>query len=349
MSYIDNLNASIAEHQRIIDAGLPESAQAAQIIAQHQAEIARVQGDSGGGSAPAYSYGDDPETRRMRDQQAWEDARAAAENKRQQDQLIQTLNAAFKEYGLESLYGKIEEYVRKDYNADAISMMLRDTSEYQARFPAMKALSDKKRAITEGEYIAFERNAAQLERSYGLPSGMLGPDAVTRLLTNEVSAKELEDRVVMAAAASYSVDATVRDQFQKFYGIGSGGLAAYFLDPERATPLLNKQFVSSQIGAEAARQAIEVGAQTAEELQALGVTVEAAREGFGKVAGQQSLTQGRGDIVTQNDLIGANLKGSEQARKDLERAIGGRLGRFQGGGEFLTTQQGAVGLGSAAT
>ena len=41
--YIDNLNSSIAEHQRIIDAGLPESAQAAQIIAQHQAEIHRVQ------------------------------------------------------------------------------------------------------------------------------------------------------------------------------------------------------------------------------------------------------------------------------------------------------------------
>jgi hypothetical protein len=40
--YIDNLNRSIAEHQRIIDAGLPESAQAAQIIADHRAEINRV-------------------------------------------------------------------------------------------------------------------------------------------------------------------------------------------------------------------------------------------------------------------------------------------------------------------
>jgi len=41
--YIDNLNRSIAEHQRIVDAGIPEAAQARQIIAQHQAEIQRVQ------------------------------------------------------------------------------------------------------------------------------------------------------------------------------------------------------------------------------------------------------------------------------------------------------------------
>lgn len=40
--YIDNLNASIAEHQRIVDAGIPEAPQARQIIAQHQAEIERV-------------------------------------------------------------------------------------------------------------------------------------------------------------------------------------------------------------------------------------------------------------------------------------------------------------------
>ena len=51
MAYIDNLQASIAEHQRIIDAGLPEAAQAQQIINQHRAEIQRVQ--SSGGGTPA--------------------------------------------------------------------------------------------------------------------------------------------------------------------------------------------------------------------------------------------------------------------------------------------------------
>lgn len=53
--YIQNLRDSIAEHQRIIDAGIPEAAEAAQIIARHQAEISRVQSSaaptapSGGG------------------------------------------------------------------------------------------------------------------------------------------------------------------------------------------------------------------------------------------------------------------------------------------------------------
>ena len=55
--YIENLQRSIEEHQRIIDADKPEYAQAQQIINQHRAEIARVQSsvapsparDSGGG------------------------------------------------------------------------------------------------------------------------------------------------------------------------------------------------------------------------------------------------------------------------------------------------------------
>jgi hypothetical protein len=52
--YIDNLNRSIAEHERIIEARLPESAQAQQIIDQHRAEIERVR-NSAPPSSPQYS------------------------------------------------------------------------------------------------------------------------------------------------------------------------------------------------------------------------------------------------------------------------------------------------------
>lgn len=55
--YIENLQRSIEQHQRQVDQGTPEAAQAQQIINQHRAEIARVQSsaapspspDSGGG------------------------------------------------------------------------------------------------------------------------------------------------------------------------------------------------------------------------------------------------------------------------------------------------------------
>jgi hypothetical protein len=172
---------------------------------------------------------------------------------------------------------------------------------------------------------------------------------VTGLLTNEVSATEMNDRVMLASAASIQAPSELKNTFMDYYGISEGGLTAYFLDADKATPLLEKQYASSLIGVEATRQGVGIDVYGAENLQGLGVTQEQARQGFGQVARQSSFSEGRGDVVNKNQLIAGNLAGDTQAQKDIERAAGGRLGRFQGGGEFLSTNQGAVGLGSAAT
>ena len=227
-------------------------------------------------------------------------------------------------------------------------ILIRTTPEYKQRFPAMAALAAKGRAISESEYIAYESAASTLERRYGLPRGMLMGN-VTNLLENEVSAAELNDRVLLASAASVQAPQDIRDQFKQYYGIDQGGLTAYFLDPEKAQPLLEKQYAAAVIGTEAARQGVGVDVYGAENLQMLGVSQEQAREGFGRVAGARDLTSGRGDIVTEKELIAGTLAGDQAAQQATQRAIGGRLGRFQGGGEFLQTQQGAVGLGTAAT
>lgn len=274
-------------------------------------------------------------------------ARATQETNRQNN-AIQVVQALLKQYNLSSLYNTVVDYVKNGYDPESISVLIRTTPEYQQRFPAMAALSAKGRAISEADYINFEQQASGLERRYGLPEGMLMGN-VTELLTNEVSATELNDRVVLASAASIQAPQEVKDMFKNYYGIDSGGMTAYFLDPDKATPLLEKQFASSLIGNEAARQGIGIDVYSAENLQSLGVTKDEARTGFATVAGAQGLTAGRGDTVTQQQLISGTLGKDEKAKKDIERAAGSRVGRFQGGGEFLQNQQGNVGLGSAAT
>jgi hypothetical protein len=178
---------------------------------------------------------------------------------------------------------------------------------------------------------------------------MLGQDAVTGLLTNEVSGDELESRVVMAAAGAFQASQEVKDTFARFYGIDSGGLTGYFLDPERALPLLEKQYVSSQIGAEAALQDVVVASNTAEDLYQMGVSQEQARAGFGTVGRQMSFTQGRGDVVSQEQLISGQFGQDQESLKAIERTARGRVGRFQEGGGFAGSQAGVTGLGSAAT
>jgi hypothetical protein len=126
-------------------------------------------------------------------------------------------------------------------------------------------------------------------------------------------------------------------------------LAAYFLDPERATPLLNKQFVASQIGAEAGRQAFNITADFAEELQMAGIEQPQAREGFGTAARRRGLTAGRGDVATENQVVRGTLLEEQESQEAIERAALARRGRFAGGGAFQTTQTGVTGLGSSSS
>jgi hypothetical protein len=279
----------------------------------------------------------------------WRQTQDEVETRNARNSLIQQITGIFAEYGLSSLYDTIVGFVQQGYSADAIAILLRQTPQYKERFPAMASLSAKGRAISEAEYIAFESKAASLERAYGLPMGMLGKDAITTLISNEVSGQELEDRVVMAAAGAFQTSQEVKDTFAQYYGIGSGGLTAYFLDPEKALPLLERQYVSSQIGAEAAMQDVTVQAMTAERLFEQGISREEARQGFGQVASMGALTQGRGDVVTQEQLISGTFEQNTDAQRAIERAQRARTGRFQEGGGFATSQQGVSGLGSAAT
>ena len=281
-------------------------------------------------------------------QREWQERMDRMAREREQRQIRETVQAVFSQYGLSSLNSVIADYAAKDYSAESIQILLRQTPQYKQRFPAMEAMAAKNRAITEAEYIDYERTAASLERQYGLPQTML-TGRVTDLLTNEVSAQEMNDRVVLAASAAIQAPQDFRDTMSSFYGIDTGGLTAYFLDPQVASPLLEKQYASSIIGTEARRQGVGIDVYGAENLQELGISQEQARAGFGQVARARPLTEGRGDIVNQNQLIQGTFGASQEAQRAVERAQSARVGRFQQGGGAITTQQGVAGAGTAAT
>lgn len=260
---------------------------------------------------------------------------------------IATVKGMLDQYGLSSLYGTIVDWIKEGYDANTVMVLIRSTPQYEQRFPAMKVLAAKGRAISEAEYINYEQTASGLERRYGLPTGML-MGKVTDLLTNEVSASELNDRVVLASAASIQAPQDLRDTFQQYYGIDQGGMTAYFLDPDVATPLLEKQYGSAVIGREAAAQGVGLDVYGAENLQNLGISKEQARQGFGEVAQQREFTTGMGDVLSEKEMISGTLAGDEAAQQKIERARQSRLGRFEGGGGFQAGQ-GQVALGSAAT
>jgi len=265
-----------------------------------------------------------------------------------QQNAITAIQGRFAQMGLGSLGDLITYYITKGYSEDAISVLIRDSPEYKARFPAMAALTARGRGISEAAYISYESNAATLERQYGLPTGML-TGAVTSLLTNEVSANELNNRVQLGAAAAYTAPEQTRTKFKEYFGVGSqAALIAHYIDPAVAQPYLEKQYAQAIIGGAGLQQGVDVGLDIAAGLADAGVSDAQARQGFGQVASATSLQSGKGETASQGDLVGAAFGTSAEATEKVARVAGSRKAGFNAGGGFAGTNAGTTGIGSSS-
>jgi hypothetical protein len=117
-------------------------------------------------------------------------------------------------------------------------------------------------------------------------------------------------------------------------------LAAYFLDPTRAAPLLERQAKAAQVSARAREQAgFQLTALSAEDLIARGYTPDEAQTAFtqaGQLAGLYTEMGGE-EALTEAQKIGAAFGYDVAATQALEQRKRARLGEFQGGGGFART------------
>lgn len=261
------------------------------------------------------------------------------------------LNRVLSDMGLGSLGNWAWEQYLGGMLTDQIFIEMRDRPEYQARFPAMRALAEKGRAISEAEYIAYEKQVTASMRAAGLPVGFYDqPEDFANLLQNEVSPAEVESRITLAAQAAFSWPAEEREELERLWGVGPGDLVAFWLDPDRTLPLLEQRGTSAQLAAQSRRAGYgPLAAAEAERLAQVGITPEAAGQAFGELAGLRetfgALTRGEEEIGrgTQLGLIEGSAESLETIRKRQAR----RVGAFEAGGDYAATREGISGVGRA--
>jgi len=123
--------------------------------------------------------------------------------------------ATFKQYGLESLGSFISSQIMADTSPEALLIKLYDQPEYQARFPGMAALQKKNRTITEAQYISLENQYAETLRFFDLPKGFMDDRATFgKMIANEVSPKELQDRAQVAQDLAKTTNPLIRRLLQ---------------------------------------------------------------------------------------------------------------------------------------
>lgn len=194
------------------------------------------------------------------------------------------LHSLFKSYGLESLARNIYNYIVKGYSADTIQILLQDTKEWKERFSGNE---ERKRlglaVLSPSDYLNLEATYRGYLQEAGLPKGFYDqPKDFSEWIGKGVSPKEVQDRVEAAKNAVYG-NPEYRQALKQLYGLSDSDLAAYWLDPDRALPLIQKQARAAEIGAQALAHGFKATG-TAIRLAGEGITAEQAKQGYAWIA-----------------------------------------------------------------
>jgi hypothetical protein len=243
--------------------------------------------------------------------------------------------------------------ISRDSSIDDIGFAIRDTDAYKRRFSANIALQAKGKPIYSiPEYLSLERSYSQAMQGSGLPAGFYdGPEDFAGFISNDVGVNEVLDRVKLGFQAVKQADPAVVNQMKQLYNVSEGDLAAYFLDPDRTTPILLRRAQAAQIAGEAQRQAnIQLTTGTAEMLASQDITAQEARQGFTNIANAQQLfgaLSSQEEAISQEEQIGAALGTNPAAAQRVRQRAAQRTAEFQGGGTFAAQGSEVTGLSNA--
>jgi hypothetical protein len=231
-----------------------------------------------------------------------------------------------------------------------INTDLMQTKEFANRFPAIIA---RQKAglppINPAQYIALEDQYAQLERSAGLPLNFTDQSHYDSLIANDVSASEYSSRIQNGYVAMAKSAPEAMQALQDYYGINQGTMAAYFLDPAKALPLIEQQAQAAIIGGAGIRTGFgEPTAAQAMRLAQLGITESAAQTGFSDLTHAAQLTgtlPGQAQQALSTDqLLGSEFEGDQATKDLLQRRADEQKANFATSGAFGSTAAGVTGL-----
>jgi hypothetical protein len=262
------------------------------------------------------------------------------------------LLAQFKLYGLEALITPLKDLITDDTSEGELTLLLRSTEPYKKRFAANPERINKGlRALSEAEYLTLEDSYQKVMRNYGLPEtyytkGDLGrQEGFEKLIGFDVSATELEDRIMTAQSRVINAAPEITTALKQFYpDITNGEILAYTLDPTKGLTDIKRKITAAEIGGAAIGAGLGYTGNTpealrarAEELARYGVTKELAQKGYSTIGG--GLERGRqlSSIYQQPDYNQAvaeqeifNLPGQAQAGEKRKKIIGLEKATFGG-------------------
>lgn len=221
----------------------------------------------------------------------------------------------------------IRDFALEGYGPQDIDLLmpqLEQTTAFKNRFAGYhQRVANGYNAISIYEYRQLENEYHRIMAEAGLPVGFYDdPSDYANFIANNVSVAEIQSRVDMAVKAAQSVDPTARDLMARFYGLGTGDVAAYFLDQSRALPVIERQYKAANVASWAQRVGFGVGAMDRyEALVDYGVTEEQAAQSYGTIKSLSDSVGGiagvYGETYSQTDAEDDVFFGKSEKRRKL--------------------------------
>ena len=198
----------------------------------------------------------------------------------------------FNKYGLGSLVEDVKYLLQSNVSPSQFAIELQNTDAYKKRFSANQdRIKAGLRALTPAEYVGLEDQYQNIMRNYGLPATYYSKDAIgtqagfQKLLANDVSASELEDRIATAQQRVLNTNPEVLRALRQFYpDLSNADILAYTLDPQNALANIKRKVTAAEIGGAALAQGLQAQGGTAESLAGQGITKAQAQQGYSAIA-----------------------------------------------------------------
>lgn len=140
------------------------------------------------------------------------------------------------------------------YTSDAYKQRFKGNEVIRARMARGEGRPGD-RMLTPAQYIEQEREYREVLQDADMPGGYYdSPDDFANLIGNSISIAEFKNRVETAYSALNEADDYIKEQLSTYYGLTTGEMVAYLLDPTRATPILNQRAANNPYGLNSYRE-----------------------------------------------------------------------------------------------
>ena len=288
-----------------------------------------------------------------------------------QKNALQLIQDRFASYGIsglaDTLRRLIADYTDSDGNISdsLVTAELRKSDAYTKRFAGNIERKKKIEAdvaagrqpqfglLDEATYIKAEDDYRSILSDYNIPGFYDTPESYVNLIGNNITPKEVQARAAAAQQAASSANPEIKAQLKSMYGVQENQIAAYFLDPEKASTALKPVAAANAatLAAAAQRGGLALSQGDAERLAgtiAPGVNVVIASDTLFQ---QTSLTAGlaQASVSGEASTVGAEevltaAGGNVEAQAKLARERQKRQAEYQAASGMAETQKGVVGL-----